>query len=156
MYVIPGSLVCFAAFFFNIERKYLHTFWSSQRGNDLTMSHFLEGTSEETRFQTLTYSRHHWVSIEDKIKKWIEENWGKWDEENPAWFTDHLKALVPVEFIPTTGEARRRESVRRASVGAEAEGGLAGAFRASMRRASVELGVGIGKARVVPTSEGAN
>jgi hypothetical protein len=67
-----------------------------------------------------------------------------------------MKALVPVEFIPTHGDARRRESVRRASVDAEAEGGLGGALRASLRRTSVGLGVGFGKARVVPTSKGAN
>ena len=48
-----------------------------------------------------------------------------------------MKAWVPVDFIPADGDARRRESVRRASVDAEAEGGLAGTLRASIRRASV-------------------
>jgi hypothetical protein len=66
-----------------------------------------------------------------------------------------LKAKVPVDFIPSDGDARRRESVRRASVDAEAEGGLAGALRASIRRVSVGgadggdiIGVGDGKAKV--------
>jgi hypothetical protein len=49
---------------------------------------------------------------------------------------------VPVEYIPGAGDARRRESVRRASVDAEAEGGIAGALRASIRRASVGLDIG--------------
>jgi hypothetical protein len=44
---------------------------------------------------------------------------------------------VPVEYIPADGDARRRENVRRASVDAEAEGGLAGALRVRIRRASV-------------------
>ena len=44
---------------------------------------------------------------------------------------------MPVEYTPGAGDARRRESVRRASVDAEAEGGLAGTLRASIRRASV-------------------
>ena len=62
---------------------------------------------------------------------------------------------MPVEFIPGDGDARRRESVRRASVDAEAEGGLAGALRASLRRASVGgadggdiIGVGGGNTKV--------
>ena len=66
-----------------------------------------------------------------------------------------MKATVPVDFIPADGDARRRESVRRASVDAEAEGGLAGAVRASIRRASVGIAdggdiiaVGGGKAKV--------
>jgi hypothetical protein len=149
-YFIPGSLFSFAVFFSNIERKYWHTFLSTQRGKDLTMSYFLEGKSEEMKFKVLSKSKHHWISIEHKIKKWVWENWVRWEEEKPEWFTDQIKALVPVDFIPTTGEARRRESVRRASVDAEAEGGLGSALRASIRRESLGLGE---DARVVPTQE---
>ena len=50
-----------------------------------------------------------------------------------------MKARVPVEYIPESGDARKRENVRRASVDAEGEGGLAGTLRASIRRASVGL-----------------
>jgi hypothetical protein len=148
---IPGSLVFFAVFFINIERKYWDTFWSTQRSKDWSMAFFLDGKSDAAKFEVMTKSRHHWVTIEEKVKKWIGENWERWEEEKPEWFTDAKKALVPVEFIPTSGEARRRESMRRASVDAEAEGGLGGALRASIRRASVGLGGDV--ARVVPLEE---
>ena len=66
---------------------------------------------------------------------------------------------MPVDFIPADGDARRKESVRRASVDAEAEGGLVGAVRASIRRASVGgadggeiIVVGGGKAKVSSVS----
>jgi len=154
-YFVPITTLCFAVFFLNIERKYLHTFWSTQRSKDMSMAYFLEGESDNIKILVLACSRHHWVSIEGEIKKWIETNWAKWEEEKPEWFTDVKKALVPVEFIPAAGDARRRESVRRASVDAEAEGGLAGALRASVRRASVGstdggdiIVVGGGKAKV--------
>ena len=119
------------------------------------MAYFLEGESDKMKFETLKRSRHHWVSIEGEVKKWVELNWAKWEEEKPEWFTDVWKAKVPVELIPADEDARRRESVRRASVDAEAEGGLAGALRASIRRASFGgadvgdiIGVGGGKAKV--------
>ena len=113
------------------------------------MSYFLEGTSEELKLTVLRRSRHHWISIEDKVRKWVELNWARWEEEQPEWFTDARKAQVPVEFIPTA-DAKRRESVRRASVDATAEGGgLGGAPRASMRKASVGSAFG-GGARVSP------
>jgi hypothetical protein len=150
-YFIPGSLVCFAVFFFNIERKYWHTFWSTQRSKDMSMSKFLEGKTDAVKFEVMTKSRHHWVSIEDKVRKWVRENWARWEEEKPEWFTDQKKSLVPVEFIPTSGDARGRESARRASVGVEADAGLGGAIRASIRRASVGFG-GEG-ARVMPVGE---
>jgi hypothetical protein len=154
-YFILITTIWFAVFFLNIERKYLHTFWSTQRSKDMTMAHFLEGESDAIKIGVFGCSRHHWISIEGEIKTWVQLNWVKWEEEKPDWFTDVRKALVPVEFIPSDGDARRRESVRRASVDAEAEGGLAGAVRASIRRASVGgadggdiIEVGGGKAQV--------
>jgi hypothetical protein len=154
-YIIPMTTICFAVFFSNIEKKYLHTFWSTKRSKDISMAYFHEGESDKAKFDTLKFSRHHWVSIEGEIKKWVGSNWAKWEEEKPEWFTDVIKATVPVDFIPADGDARRKESVRRASVDAEAEGDLAGALRESIRRASVGgadggdiIGVGGGKAKV--------
>jgi hypothetical protein len=135
-YFIPVTILCFVVFFLNIEKKYLHTFWSIQRGKDYSMAYFLEGKSDAIKFEVFGISRHHWVSIEGEIKKWVKLNWAKWEEEQPEWFTDVKKATVPVDFIPSDGDARKRESVRRASVDAEAEGGIAGALRESIRRAS--------------------
>jgi hypothetical protein len=154
-YIIPMTTICLGVFFFNIERKYLHTFWSTQRSKDMSMAYFLEGESDDIKILVFGSSRYHWVSIDGEIKKWVELNWAKWEEEQPEWFTDVIKATVPVDFIPQDGDARRKESVRRASVDAEAEGGLAGALGASIRRASDEgadggvmEGVGDGKGKV--------
>jgi hypothetical protein len=123
----------------NIERKYLHTFWSIQRSKDMSMAYFLERESDEMKFVVFTNSRHHWVSIEGEVKKWVGINWAKWEEEQPEWFTDVMKAKVPVEFIPADGDARKRESMRRSRIDAKAESGLAGALRASIRRGSIGL-----------------
>jgi hypothetical protein len=162
-YFILITTLCFAVFFLNIEKKYWHTFWSTQKGKEYSMAFFLEEENEAVKFKVLGNSRHQWVSLEGEIKKWVGLNWAKWEEEKPDWFTDVMKAKVPVDFIPTDGDARRRESVRRASVDAEAESGLADAFRASIRRASVGgadgediIGVVGGKAKVssvVPEDE---
>jgi hypothetical protein len=154
-YFIPITPLCFAVFFLNVEKKYWKTFWSIQRGKDMTMAHFLEGERDATKFLVFEHSRYQWVTIEGEVKKWVELNWAKWEEKKPEWFTDVRKASVPEEFIPADGDARRRESVRRTSVDAKAEGGLAGAFRASIRRASFGgadggdiIGVGGGKTKV--------
>jgi hypothetical protein len=153
-YFIPITTICLAIFFLNIERKYWHTFWSTQKSKDMSMTYFLEGESDEIKFVVFTTSRHHWDSIEGEVRKWVESNWAKWEEDKPDWFNDLTKATVPEDLIPADGDARRRESVRRASVDAEAEGGLAGSLRASIRRASVGgadggdiIGVGGGKAK---------
>ena len=60
-------------------------------------------------------TRHYWVGIEDDMKRWAQENWRRWEEEKPEWFTDNVKARIPVEWIPTA-ESRKRESERRLSM----------------------------------------
>jgi hypothetical protein len=154
-YFIPITTLCVAVFFLNIERKYLHTFWSTKRSTEYAMAFFLEGEHDAIKIVVFMFSRHKWVSIEGEIKTWVNLNWARWEEEQPEWFTDVMKAKVPVDFIPADGDARRRESVRRASVDAEAEGGLLGALTASIRRASVGgadggaiIGVGGGRGKV--------
>jgi hypothetical protein len=152
---IPSTVILFAVFFFSIEKKYWGTFYSLQRGKDLTIKSFREGSDAgKTRYAFLT-SKHHWKAIEGEVRAWVETNWERWEEEKPEWFDDAMRARVPVDYIQGAGDARRRESVRRAIADAEAEGGLAGALRASFRRASVGgadgediIGVGGGKAKV--------
>jgi hypothetical protein len=152
---IPCTVVLIAVFFVSIEKKYWGTFYSLQRGKDLTVKKFKEGNESVKADATFGTSKHHWKSIKAEVRDWVEANWEIWEEENPKWFDNAMRARVPVEYIPGAGDARRRESVRRASVDAEAEGGLAGAVRASIRRASVGvvdggdiIGVGGGKYKV--------
>jgi hypothetical protein len=153
---IPCTVVLFAVFFFSIEKKYWGTFYSLQRGKDLTVKNFRKGNEDATKAAfAFQMSKHHWKSIEEEVRAWVVANWERWEDEKPEWFDDAMRARVPVEYIPGAGDARRRESVRRASVDAKAEGGLAGALRASVRRASVGgadggdiIGVVGGKAKV--------
>jgi hypothetical protein len=143
---IPCSVVLFAAFFLNIEKKYWGTFYSLQRGKDLTVKNFREGSDAVKAKYTFKYSKHHWKANEEEVKAWVEANWERWVEEKPKWFDDAMRARVPVEYIPGAGDARKRESVRR-----------------SIRKASIGgnggrdiIGVGDGKAKVssvVPEDE---
>jgi hypothetical protein len=153
--VILCTVLLFAVFFFSIEKKYWGTFYSLQRGKDLTVKNFREGSDAVKAKYTFKYSKHHWKANEEEVKAWVEANWDRWEEEKPKWFDDPMRARVPVEYIPGAGDARRRESVRRASVDAEAKGGLAGTLGASIRRASVGgadggdiIGGGGGKAKI--------
>jgi hypothetical protein len=154
--VIPFTIFSFAVFFISMESKYFSTFYSFQRGKDLTVKNFTNGKEDATKAAyTFQMSKHHWKSIEAEVRDWVDANWERWEEEKPEWFDGAMRARVPVDYIPESGDARRRESVRRASVDVEAEGGIAGALRASIRRASVGgadggdiIGVGGGKAKV--------
>jgi hypothetical protein len=152
---IPITIICFAAFFMSIKSTYWGTFISLERGKDLTVKKFKEGNDSVKADAAFDTSKQHWKSVEEDVRAWVVANWDRWEEENPPWLSDAYKARVPVEYIPQDGDARKRESVRRASVDADAEGGLAGSLRASFRRPSVGgadggdiIGVGGGKYKV--------
>ena len=55
---------------------------------------------------------HHWKSIEDEVRGWVEANWSKWEEEKPTWLDENMKARIPVEWIPGR-EAQEKEKRRR-------------------------------------------
>jgi hypothetical protein len=154
--VIPFTIISFAVFFACIERNYWSTFYSLERGKDGALARFSNSNDDKKKAKAIfENSNHYWKSIEEEVRTWVQANWERWEDEKPEWFDDAMRARVPVEYIPGAGDARRRESVRRASVDAEAQGGLAGALRVSVRRASVGgadggdiIGVGGGKGKV--------
>ena len=37
----------------------------------------------------------------EKCKAFYEENWRRWEEEEPEWFDEEFKELVPRELLPT-------------------------------------------------------
>eukprot|EP00520_Triparma_pacifica_P005491 CAMPEP_0118638096 /NCGR_PEP_ID=MMETSP0785-20121206/3499_1 /TAXON_ID=91992 /ORGANISM="Bolidomonas pacifica, Strain CCMP 1866" /LENGTH=80 /DNA_ID=CAMNT_0006529317 /DNA_START=367 /DNA_END=606 /DNA_ORIENTATION=+ len=65
-------------------------------------------------------SKHHWNSIEDEVRSWVESNWSRWEEEMPEWLDDNLQARIPVEWIPSK-EARKAEKERRSIMEKEYE-----------------------------------
>jgi hypothetical protein len=154
--LIPFAVVCFLIFLLITKIKYFGTFVSLQRGKDLTIQRFRDSADDALKADSIfRNSKHHWESIEEEVKSWVEANWERWEEEKPDWLGDAIRARVPVEYIPESRDARRRENVRRASVDAEAEDGLVGPLGASIRRASVGgadggdiIGGGSGKAKV--------
>ena len=80
------------------------------------------GCEEKAEVGITTWCQKQWKANEEEVKAWVEANWEKWEDEKPEWFDDAMRARVPVEYIPESGDARKRESVRRASVGG-ADGG---------------------------------
>jgi hypothetical protein len=93
---IPCTVVLFAVFFFSIEKKYWGTFYSLQRGKDLTVKNFREGSDAVKAKCIYKYSKHHWQTIEEEVKAWVEANWERWEEAKPDWFDETMRARVPV------------------------------------------------------------
>ena len=58
-------------------------------------------SAHEVKMITVKKNTMLWKGIRDEVKKWVIENWWKWKEEQPTWFTDNWIAKVPDDMIPT-------------------------------------------------------
>ena len=62
----------------------------------------------------LTKNRYQWTSIRPQVAEWLDENWDKWERENPDWFNGVFIASVDDDIMPARVLARLKQ---------EAEGG---------------------------------
>ena len=84
-----------------------------------------------------TINKRKWERVEDVAKEWIQDNWFRWEEESPAWFTEAWKSNIPDDWL-TPEELSRQKLAgggqrRRSSVGEM----LGGSVRERRGRATV-------------------
>ena len=110
----------FACFLLLMKRKYVATFFSFQSGHAWVQSYFVSGQTDEKKKQIHEFNKKQWASIRGDVKAWTLENWERWEEEKPEWFTAAFKASVDDDMIPPAslrrlngggGSVRRRSSL---------------------------------------------
>ena len=113
-FVFPVTIVAFTVFLFNIEKGYLNTFYSLERGSDLTARKWNNNITNDDRKADCVFktSRRQWRHMEEEVRGWVEANWESWQRDKPKWFDEEMRAMIPLEYIPTSNE-RKYESVRR-------------------------------------------
>ncbi len=140
---LSGSwLVSFLLFLKLMKKKYRSTFLSFETGNDWAMSFFLKGDTDAKRVKPLRLNTNKWKKIRPEMKEFVLENWERWEEEQPEWFTAGWKSRVPDDMIPDSSLKELKDAGggrRRRSSFAELVGGSAPTRR--------------GSATVLPTTE---
>ena len=111
--LLPSSLLLIAVFFLAIKKEYRKTFWTTERGKDVTMGHM---SSSEDMVKALVFvkNRMHWKSIEDDVEEWVRDNWERWMEEEPDWLDDNMKARIPPHMIPNDEDRKKVENLQSA------------------------------------------
>jgi hypothetical protein len=94
-----------------MKPEYRRTFWSTQTGYAYSQSIFLDNDGNDAkRIEIFGMNERHWRAIRDRVGQWVLAMYAAWQALQPVWFTDAVKAQIPVAFIPT--EALRRENAR--------------------------------------------
>ena len=53
-----------------------------------------------------------WKNIRPAVKLWVKSNYDDWIEQRPPWFTDDMRAKIPLEMIPTKADKARMKSLK--------------------------------------------
>ncbi|GMI08131.1 hypothetical protein TrVE_jg11765 [Triparma verrucosa] len=95
-----------STFFLLIKGKFRRTFYSVKTGAQQTQISFLTGEDEE---KAAVFGNHtsHWYPIKDKVEKWVQSSWHRWEVEKPEWFNDHFKDSVPGHMKPKRSKRRQ-------------------------------------------------
>ena len=120
-----------------IERKYVHTFFSTQTGGEFVMSRFRDNDgNDELRAHIFYTDQELWRPIRPQVQAWLRSRFRMWKQTKPAWFTDALVACIPTDMLPVR-DAKR--------LSAQAPGGrrstVHDADASLTQRMSVSLGV---------------
>ena len=95
-------MALFGAFLaFMVVPKFRSSFWSSDTGGDFARSFFLDSEDDEHSVRIFNCNRKLWREIEEDVKLWTRESWGRWIAERPEWFTPTVIASIPDVFIPS-------------------------------------------------------
>ena len=111
------SMLNFCGFLGSINRKYLPTFYSTVSGKQFTAINYHSLTEDGPKFTTFDRHRSYFKVLEPELKTWLEENWERWEDEKPEWFTPVAITTVPADLLPKkalsdmNGVAGRKASI---------------------------------------------
>ena len=81
-----------------IKRKYLHTFYDMDTASTYNRKAFLHLREDQDLEKSVALADHPDIYMawgDELIKPWTTNNWNRWEEEKPAWFTEKWIEHVP-------------------------------------------------------------
>jgi len=86
-----------------INPDYLWTFFDVQTGKQFVFEVYTSSSAEKDKFEYVFYShRIYYQHFKGELKIWLGNNWDKWNEDQPDWFTACAIASVPPDMLPET------------------------------------------------------
>ena len=95
------SMINFALFLSIINRKYVPTFFSTKTGKQFAVDNFEKADTDDKKFDIFTQHPSYYDSIlNELLMPWLNDNWERWEDEKPDFFTVSAIALIPVDILP--------------------------------------------------------
>ena len=140
---LPSTMIAFLVFFLSIKKEYWGTFFSTERGKDLTIRRFSTSNEDSIKADAVFLNtRKYWEDIEDQIEEWVRLNWVRWMDEEPEWLDENMKAMIPPRMIPSVQDRKKVEALQSERRRSSLLGSIAIQHR---RRYSSSVSVGVNK-----------
>jgi hypothetical protein len=114
------SMLSFGGFLLSINREYWVTFFDKRTGHAFLCDLWRNGTNDKERFYVFSKHPSYYDSIAEELMKWLTDNWDRWEEEKPDWFTAAAIARIPEDMLPVKfklglggNKEERRESLKK-------------------------------------------
>jgi hypothetical protein len=107
-YMSGTWLVSFSVFLLTMNREYIGTFFSFESGVQFFPTMFLEGKTDFERASIVEMNRRLWEPIRPQVKDFFRDNWVRWEEEQPEWFTAEFKTSLESDLLPAAELARQK------------------------------------------------
>ena len=110
------SMLNFGLFLKSINQNYLWTFFDTRTGKQFVCDKFQEPT-DAGKFEIFFKHPSYYRSIDEELMKWLNDNWSKWEETSPDWFTADAISKIPSDMLPVAvlasmgGKVGRRKSI---------------------------------------------
>jgi len=112
-YMSGAWLTIFGLFLLLMKKEYRLTFFCTKSGKQNSMNYFLMGGDDEVKSAVLSCNKQQWRQIRGEVKTWVLNNWYRWIDEKPLWFTEAWLAKVPTDFIPEDEDQAKLEEIRK-------------------------------------------
>ncbi len=112
LYAVVGAIaavwaISFGVMLLTMDRKYVHTFFSTQTGRDVVMARFLHNDgADERRARLFFVNQELWRPIRPQVQVWLRSRFIFWRRTKPAWFTAALLASIPTDMLLPRDAAR--------------------------------------------------
>jgi len=123
------SFLSFGAFFLSINGEYVNTFYDTRTGPQFAVDTFHEAKTEAMKFEIFDHHQSYFMSASEELRTWLSENWERWEEEKPDWFSAVNISKIPQMRLPEkylnklgSSKQERKLSIRRKIQEEEVEG----------------------------------
>ena len=100
---VPAIWACsYLMFLASVNEGYIQTFVDTKSAIQYNVDLFKDPrASDQQRAGVATTTRIYWHSVEEEMRTYFANDWDRWEQEQPSWFTPGFISTLPLDMLPS-------------------------------------------------------